>query len=349
MKESLTLAFRIMEPMMFRGPGEFDPFVRGTYSRGDTFMMPSPSTIAGTLATYCISKLNRPIPQGCDWIERYCAVLGPDVKMRGPLITIGGKLMAEDRTLNTFLGLDQIKEKCEALYKRLTFEPKSIRELEDYLRMEPFKPEVPSTGKIDRTGVMLMQRHPDEKKSGKTTKEGFLYGAEYVDYSQIIGEGLQAEILAEVRGSIVEELAPTHGAPVKFGGESRIALLSFQRESRLTDEAEKLWLGRGSHEGILALYIISPALFKGGRPIREEVEEWVSMLGYRFCGISGESEALGAGFDLFSNRRKPIYSSLKPGSIIFLEGSFDLMDIHWGKGLGEASQIGYGSFLAVPL
>jgi len=47
--------------------------------------------------------------------------------------------------------------------------------------------------------------------------------------------------------------------------------------------------------------------------------------------------------------RKPIYGSLKPGSIIFLEGDLGFEGGPIGRGLGEASQLGYGSFLAIPV
>ncbi|MEM3372579.1 MAG: hypothetical protein QXO55_08215, partial [Candidatus Korarchaeum sp.] len=78
-------------------------------------------------------------------------------------------------------------------------------------------------------------------------------------------------------------------------------------------------------------------------------KEWAEEMNWKFLGISGESAVLGAGFDIGRGKRKPIYTSLNPGSIVFLEGSFDLKQIYLDASLGEASSLGYGTLIPVPL
>jgi CRISPR-associated protein Cmr3 len=344
--ETLTLSLRIVEPMMFRGPGEFDPLAKGTYSRANTLTMPSPSTIAGTLATYCISRLNKPVPKDDDWIGRYLNVLGADVEIRGPLIFLGDKAMVEDRATNGLLDMEGVKKKSEILYALLTKKPSSIEELdEEDLAEGPSPIEMKREARV---GIMLELRG----SMNKIAREGFLYSAEYIDYSQLASRGPprpKLEIAAEVSGSIAEELSSAQGAPVKLGGESRVAFLSFRMGSMIPDEAKRALGWAEMERGALALYLISPALFKGGKPIREFVMEWADGKGCEFLGMAGGSEPLGAGFELGDGRRKPIYSSLKPGSIIFLKGDLGLEGTPLGGGLGEASQLGYGSFLAIPV
>ncbi|MEM0171872.1 MAG: hypothetical protein QXV57_04870 [Thermoproteota archaeon] len=66
-------------------------------------------------------------------------------------------------------------------------------------------------------------------------------------------------------------------------------------------------------------------------------------------GISGESAALGVGFLIRERRRKPIYTSLNPGSIIFIDGDLDPLEIYRDKPLGEASTLGYGTLIPIPI
>ncbi|MEM2311596.1 MAG: hypothetical protein QXD79_08325, partial [Candidatus Methanomethylicia archaeon] len=63
----------------------------------------------------------------------------------------------------------------------------------------------------------------------------------------------------------------------------------------------------------------------------------------------GESTVLGAGFMIDEKKRKPIYTSLHPGSIIFVEGNLNLLEIYQDKPLGEASTLGYGTILPIPI
>jgi CRISPR-associated protein Cmr3 len=346
MGEAVTISFKVVEPMMFRGPGEFDPFVRGAYSRGASLALPLPSTIAGVLATYGISKLGRPVPSSGDWIEQYLEVLGKDVRIRGALIRLNNELMAEDRLSRGFLNMEKVREKCEIVWRRLG------RSCREECREGEFEPSV-KIKKSVRVGIMLETRG---KVSVKRAREGFLYGAEYVDYvgATAGSRSLSVEIVAEVRGGIAESLSPAQKLPIRFGGEGRIALLSFRKGGEILDGVVKqLWSNRTDHHGVLALYLATPALFETGKSVKERLNEWIKDLGRRardvkLIGLSGESSVLGTGFMLKERRRKPIYISLDPGSIIFLEGDFSLPEIYQ-EGVGVASMLGYGTVIPVPM
>lgn len=354
MRGVASMIFRLVEPMMFRGPGEFDPFVRGTYSRAMTLAMPSPSTVAGTLATYYLSEFGGPDPGSGGWLKQYLSVLGSDIEIRGPLIRLNHELLAEDRLSGGFLTMDEIKQKCEEEWEKLSQKLNSLEQLEEYLKRkdydkgEKFEPSV-KVQKNVRVGVGLQIR---EKIPIKSVKEGFLYSVEYLDYIGVIGKKAKkafVEIIAEMRGKLVESLSSARALPVNFGGEGRVAVLSFQEGGKIFDEIkERLWHGQKRHQGALALYLATPALFKGGERVEEYVMQWADEMNYRFIGLSGESSAFGAGFMIKERRRKPIYTSFNPGSIIFLEGSFDLMEMY-RKALGEASMLGYGTLIPVPI
>lgn len=342
----VTIIFKIVEPMMFRGSGEFDPFVRGTQSRALTLPLPTPSTVAGALATYCISTLNKSMPKSSEWLERYKEILG-DVKIKGLLLSLNGELLVEDRIDGGFLDMKTLKSKCEKKYKKLSKKLTSIEEL----NKEEEEPKVSISfeeSKSIRVGTALEKR---SKSNAKIAKEGYLYSTEYIDYFSFRKKKVESiEILSELKGDIADELISSKELPIKFGGESRVALLSFKKGAQILNKIKsELWDNKDKHSGILALYLSTPALFKGGKRIKECIGEWTNQVKYNLRGLYGESELLSAGFGL-EGKRKPIYNSLKPGSIIFIEGEdFNLSDIYWEKGLGEATEIGYGTLLPVPL
>ncbi|MCX8191726.1 MAG: hypothetical protein N3F06_02830, partial [Nitrososphaerales archaeon] len=159
-----------------------------------------------------------------------------------------------------------------------------------------------------------------------------------------------AEILVEVRGELIKNLSSARELPVRFGGEGRVAFLSIQQGAKILNKIkERIWNGQEKHHGILALYVATPTLFKGGKRVEEYIKRWAENMNYKFLGISGESTALGVGFMVGERKRKPIFTSFSPGSIIFLEGDFDLSKIYWDKSLGEASMLGYSTRIPIPI
>jgi CRISPR-associated protein Cmr3 len=330
---------------MFRGPGEFDPYTRGTYSRALTLILPTPSTVAGSLATYCISKLNKSLPTSDDWIERYSEVLG-DLVIRGPLLSLDGELMVEDKCLDTLLSIREVREKCLKEYERFK-EIKNIYEIEKQSEPKKFESRIEIERDV-RIGIGLEMRD----KRIKTTKEGYLYATEYIDFRNLKREkkNIIAEILADIKGNLVKELSVQRPVSIKLGGEMRATLLSFQEGNCIFSKIKKeLWYNGDIHKGLMALYVATPVLVKGGKRVDEFIKEWSNKGNYSFKGISGESEPLGAGYSLGESKRKPVYISLKSGSIIYLKGEFELSRIYWEQTIGEATKIGYGTLIPVPL
>jgi CRISPR-associated protein Cmr3 len=354
MTETVSISFSIVEPMLFRSSGEFDPFVRGTYSKATSLIMPSPSTVAGTLATYCISKLNKPMPTNGDWIEQYLSVLGKDVKIKGPILRLNNEFMVEDRVLEGFLNIESIKRKCQSEYNKLTQKFSSLDQFDEYLKKGERNKLCIKVKKDTRIGVALETRDAESPSFVKIVREGFFYSAELVDYVDCIKnekvKNYLTEIIVELRGNLVQELPLMQLLPVRLGGEGRIAFLSFQGEEKISNEIKKkLWGNEEKYSGVLALYLATPAIFEGGKKIEEYVKEFVESMKYEFLGISGDSTVLGTGFSIKSRRRKPIYSSLKPGSIVFMKGDFNFAQMYLECALGKATQLGYGTIIPVPL
>jgi CRISPR type III-B/RAMP module-associated protein Cmr3 len=330
---------------MFRGPGEFDPYVRGIHSRALSLTLPTPSTIAGSLATYCISQLGKLTSPHQEWVNQYLNVLGNDVKIKGPVLSLDDELLIEDKCLNSLLSLDGLKEKCKNEYKRLK-EVKGINELEEYLKLEKPRSKIKVERDV-RIGVGLQVR---EEKMKLVKEEGGLYGAEYFDYRSFAKKKEEpTEILADIKGNLAKELF-NRKAVIKLGGEGRISLMEFREGNLVFNKVKsEIWFNKQRHNGILALYLVTPALFKGGKKVEEYVKEWVKEQNYSFKGISGEVEPLGAGYALNEGKRKPIYTSLKSGSIVYLEGEIELLRAYWEFSFGEATQIGYGTLFPIPL
>jgi CRISPR-associated protein Cmr3 len=355
----VSISFSIVEPMLFRSSGEFDPHVRGTFSRATSLIMPSPSTVVGTLATYCISKLNKPMPANSeDWIKQYLSVLGDDVKINGPILYLNNEFTVEDRTSEGFLSIEGIKQKCESDYNKLVQKNKPDwlnRYLEYSEKEKNEKTKLYIKIKKDaRTGVRLETRNAKNLSPMKVVREGFLYNTELVDYISYTKNEqnriYSVEIVAEIRGSLVKELPLKQHLPVRFGGESRVASLSFQDGAKIFNEIRrKLWNDEERYSGVLALYLATPAIFKEDKKVEEHIKEFVKNMKYEYLGVSGESMLLGAGFSIMGQKRKPIYSALKPGSIIFIKGEFNLSQLYLTNALGEAAQLGYGTIIPVPL
>lgn len=351
--ETLSLAFRIIEPIMFRGPGEFDPSARGAQSRASSFDIPSPSTIAGAIATYTLSSgvSNVKNFEIQDWAEQSLDVLGTNIRIKGPLILSEGEIMVEDRIGGGFLNLNEVKEKCNEIHKNLNYKVDSLDKLDNIMSFGKLKskPAYKSV-KHERVGVGLVTR----SKSIKIANEelGLLYSVQYVDYlnkdkktpSEI--EEVAVEIIADIKNNT--KITPANHKPIKLGGEGRIVILNVSKTAIILEKIRKLlWKENTEYKGHLACYLATPALFKGNKTIDKYISDWVEKLKSKLIGLYGETDILGAGFSMFHQRRKPIYSSLKPGSVIFLDGTFNLNELYWESNFGEASGLGYGTLLPV--
>nr|MDO8080275.1 type III-B CRISPR module-associated Cmr3 family protein [Candidatus Freyarchaeota archaeon] len=349
--ETLSLAFRIIEPMMFRGPGEFDPSARGAQSHASSLDIPSPSTIAGAIATHTLnigaSKVKNFQIQ--DWVEQSLDVLGSNIRIKGPLILSKGEIMVDDRVGGGFLKLNEVKEKCTKIYGKLNYKVDSLDKLYDIMSFgKKSKPAYKSI-KNERVGVGLVQRSKSIKMANEEL--GLLYSAQYIDYPKKEEKTINAmEVAIEIIGDVknTTKLTPTNNKPTKLGGEGRVALLNVSKTAIILEEIRKtLWNEKTKHKGHLACYLATPALFKGNKTVDKYINEWAEKLNSTLVANYGETDILGAGFSIYHQKRKPIYSSLKAGSVIFLEGSFNLDELYWESDLGEASRLGYGTLLPV--
>lgn len=347
----ISLSFRIIEPMMFRGPGEFDPSARGAQSDALSFDVPSPSTIAGAIATYMLNTGICGVKKfGIgEWVEQYKDVLGSSI-IRGPFILFENEIMVEDRIGGGFLNLNGVKDKCNEIKGNLDYKFDSLDKLDNIMSFGKIKTKPAcKSAKHERVGVGLTMRSKLVKVADED--QGLLYNAQYTDYLDKDAKKPNElrEVAVEVIVDIKNAKIKPNRRPIKLGGEGRIVLLTASEKAVVSEIRKTLWSEKANYDGNLACYLATPALFKGGKTVREYVKEWAKGINGKFVTIYGETDILGAGFNLYHQKRKPIYSSLKPGSVIFLEGEFNLNDFYWQPNFGEATELGYGTVLPVIL
>jgi len=347
-----SVTFTVVEPMLFRGPGEFGPYARGAQSTASTLNMPSPSTISGALATHILNMKLSAFQKFDikDWWQQSLSVLGTDTRIRGPLLLIEDLVMTEDSLTGGFLRLDDVKEKCKKILSVMNYEIKSIEELDeiDLLEEQKIEPSYKSA-KQERVGVGLTLRSTGVKAADED--RGLLYSAQYLDYLNKKKEAneikeVNAKIVVDIKNNLI--IPKTSQAPVNLGGEGRIVLLNVSEETVILRRIkENLWNNKDKHKGCVACCLATPALFKGGKSVKEQIAEWAKSWNAKVLGIHGRTDVLGAGFSMYHKIRKPIYISLQPGSVIFIEGDFILNELYWESSFGEASPLGYGTLLPV--
>ncbi|MHA1582939.1 MAG: type III-B CRISPR module-associated Cmr3 family protein [Candidatus Baldrarchaeia archaeon] len=343
------IRLRIVEPMMFRGPGEFDPSSRGLQSSAKSLLLPSPSTISGLLATIILHE--RPVSlkdaQTDDWVKEYLNILGGDFSLRGVFLFANGKEYLEDRINNKLITLENAKRKCEAIYNVLKYK-NNVAE-----RFEKVKEEIGKMKGIgtfnERVGIGLETR----TALGKKAKEGYIYVANFVDYSSPENKIVKVDIHVDVSGEIFKTLILK--GDIRLGGEGRIAKIYQTDVTMLDILIDKLWNKTSEYSGNIAIYVTSPMLFKTSKSL-EELKKQITKQIQENCNevinlkTYGQTEPLGTGYSLHRGLRKPIYTAIKPGSIIFAELNKCNLKELYSKGLGEVGrEIGYGSVIPIPL
>lgn len=337
------IRFRIIEPMMFRKSGEFDPSSRGFHSSARSMLMPSPSTILGALSTV-LMKENEAPSANASWVDEYFDILGVDNVFRGPYLIVGREIFVEDRIDNILLELKEVKELCDAceggfLNREWKEELKGRR-----IHIGSFS---------ERVGIGLMTRVRDDNKSTKITKEGLLYSAFFVDYSSKDMSVTSVYLHMDTKVSLCDKLRDFR--VMRLGGEGRIALLGPSTETVIARLRREFWGNMNAFTGKLALFLVSPALFRSGREIselKEEIESHVARACKDLCEmrIYGKITLLGAGYSLSKKGRKPIYIAVEPGTLILANVvDCNLESLYW-NGIGEIGrEIGYGSLLPIPI
>ena len=298
----LTLRLRPLEPLLFRGAGEFDPSSRGVYSHAMSLHIPRPSTIAGALVAYFLHEaLN--VADICvdvdSWEELLkCYVYALDKlgveAIRGPYICntrrdivyvplmLGGKAVLVEyyQVSNYLLSGD------EDLISSILDKPSYER----LLKLKHVESELAQKYQLRlneqwRVGIGLRDRLMEE--STKTVRRGYIYTVVYSVYPRDV----------EVRFKVLirddSELTAGTRAPIIIGGEHRIAEMIIDSSRDEVDEAlEK--------EKFKYALLLAPMPIRGKLSVR----------------YIGRLSIIGLGFSAAKRKRKPIYSAILEGSIV---------------------------------
>jgi CRISPR-associated protein Cmr3 len=310
--------FRVLEPYLFRGPGEFDPSTRGVYSSAFSFLVPSPSTVAGALAT----TFGYVETGSMEWDEAYSAVLG--AKIRGPYLR-RGLLYVENRINEKFIRLDDVQKYCYLVKEQVYGGRKDTKKMEEILR-SGFSPR-----KLMITGIGLMTRTDMRKIADE--ERGLIYTASFIDY---FSDTKISNITIEF--DIISGKIRTGSYAVRLGGEGRASLLEISESEgyicRIPERAD-------------LLYVLSPVLYETGAEFIEQLKAELGKMGdVGSVKVFGKVDLLGAGYSEVKRRRKPIYQALLPGSVIILEKGVDGSRIY-EEGIGAGKELGFGSVIPV--
>jgi CRISPR-associated protein Cmr3 len=340
--------FRITEPMLFRSSGEFSPQARGPFSFARSLLLPTPSTIAGCLATLMgrFSDVS-----GKDWEEEVVNALAlPEgAFLRGPYLIAGDKtyIPIEHGKTYGFLELSAIREFVKALLgseeeKKEIW--KSLTDRGSYVPMRDYT--------IEHLGIKL-------KSEEKTIEEGGIYLARFRDYLAAF-EGKDVWV-----GMEAHNFQPNVGGVAKLGGEGRITRIE-RRDSReiyrLVEEFKKV-PASGCALVLVSHSLIEPPpnkpeMIESGiyvyPPLHRSIEKLLPS-GVNVRSIVGSACLLGTGFSIHENRkcRKPVYVALSPGTVIEIEYKPEHADSivdTYNRGLSViGGRIGYGTFIPVGL
>ena len=311
--------------MFFRGPGEFDPSSRGVYSMGRSFILPTPSTIAGVFATLFGSNFS----PSQDWLSEYRNTLG-NITIRGPFVQIINKDKSKNSDIyldfslrNKLISYNALEDYANKIKRIITennyaVKEKILDELDEELKNKAISPKLQ-----ERIGIGLKVR----KDNIKVVEESLIYSVQYVDYS--FGDYLMTEIYYEIIGDSNIKVGSYNA---KLGGEGRVCQLIIEE-----DDIEKLLK---IDEKANVLYVTSPILYDTGKDILEIIKSELSSE----IEVYGKVTLLGAGYSLLNKKRKPIYQALIPGSLIFLSTEKNGRELY-RSGLGFAKEIGYGTVI----
>jgi len=317
--------FRILGSMFFRGPGEFDPSSRGVYSMGRSFILPTPSTIAGVFATLFGSNFS----PSQDWLSEYRNTLG-NITIRGPFVQIINKDKSKNSDIyldfslrNKLISYNALEDYANKIKRIITennyaVKEKILDELDEELKNKAISPKLQ-----ERIGIGLKVR----KDNIKVVEESLIYSVQYVDYS--FGDYLMTEIYYEIIGDSNIKVGSYNA---KLGGEGRVCHLIIEE-----DDIKKLLK---IDEKANVLYVTSPILYDTGKDILEIIKSELSSE----IEVYGKVTLLGAGYSLLNKKRKPIYQALIPGSLIFLSTEKNGRELY-RSGLGFAKEIGYSTVI----
>lgn len=348
--KTLTIFIKPLEPLMFRGSGEFDPSARGVFSYAESKVLPSPSTIAGFLCSLILELYGNSTQRKTkgSWLEELSTIsyildlcginriIGPylvDTKKYRIYVPLRlGKLYGvidlnqiyyylSENKLVKLLITSEYYEKKEKILKKLI---KNNSILEKIIIFQ------------ERMGVGLKTRAIISSKTA-FEEEGLLYSARYVSYLNSVM--LAVSILFKENKSkekFIEVLE--EGVPAKIGGEHRISNVTISEGSILKEFLEL----KGIKQSRYAI-LLTPHLVKTYNELTE-IKDQI---------ITGVIDITGLGFSINTRKRKPIYIGLLEGSVLKLKKKVSILsstyDIY--TSLSEdykiLSRIGYGSLVPI--
>lgn len=336
--KAYRVEFQVSFPMLFRRAGEFSPQARGPFSFARSLVMPSPSTLAGCLA----SARGKFAGVGGEWDEAVVKALGLESGfLRGPYLMDGNDVYmgVERKEATGLLNLRDLKK-----YVEVSISPESSEsQLSKLIRR------VRTTSKL---GIGLKSR-----KEGKTVDKdrGLMYRAEFVDYPATFEKTL-VRIGMDVHGGDLG----LQSTLCRLGGEGKISKINVAEESILLPQ-----LGRVRPSAKTYLVLLTHALLSDASPEVGEIKSRCYLFPDLFASVQqlinrltnhrasvesvvGELVLLGVGYDI-RGRKKPSYVALKPGSVIQLrmDSSFPLTKLYENGITARGGKIGYGTFLPV--
>ncbi|MEM3390227.1 MAG: type III-B CRISPR module-associated Cmr3 family protein [Thermoproteota archaeon] len=329
------ILFEPTGPLMFRGPMEFTPVVRGPQTLARTLPLPLPSTVAGCLATLLIDKgLSNPPKEVANWDNALKQVLGlsEEAYLRGPY------LLVEEKVYVPFgdgvIELDKLVRALKGIsVKRLICEGKPLADL---IKSIPLK-------KIEHVGIGL-------RRTAKAVERGLLYSAEFIDLISTF-HGRKVYVAVDIHGeTALNKLSSAEQYVMRLGGEGRVVRIHLRERSYLWEEVKEIIERIEPSEKLL--YLISPSLLRTPlthlTPITSTKTPKFSINGFELELLTGRIDILGTGFDIRLGIRKPMYASLTPGSLItarFKDNSLVKLYELGTSNLG--GRLGYGTFIPV--
>ncbi|MCC6065147.1 MAG: hypothetical protein LM576_04125 [Thermofilum sp.] len=332
----VRVAVKPIEPLMLRGPGEFDPSARGVAASARSVGWPSPSTFTGTLISELLSgkAVSSPAHSWGDFIDKYADLLhkaGVEW-VRGPYLwdrTSAYVPLTLDEKTFYIIDLNDL-EYYLSNYLRKSYESfrRAVKE-----RVREISRRQAPVARAERTGVALRVR----SDGVKVVKEGFLYTETFTALHP------DACYVFEVKFS--RDVENLRGRAVKFGGEGRIAKLLVDENVLLTEELKKF---SGGYAVLLSPFLMvePPSTCvnaSGGVQIRYK--------GVELEVVMGRIGVKGLGFAVRENRRKPLLAAIMEGTIVRVQSCRSAHELGlYGciSGLSREEELlakmGFGSF-----
>ena len=352
-----SILFEPTGPLMFRGPMEFTPTVRGPQAFARTLPIPLPSTVAGCLAALMLEHGNVELPEeDKDWERSLMKILGIDKQacLRGPYLLVENEVYVP-------LGEGVIKLK-DLLETFNNIEAKKILSISKPLERF-FSGSIIRLKKMEYIGKGL-------RRSTKTVERGLLYSAEFVDYISTF-HGRKVYISVDVHGQTpLSKLFDSKSYTIRLGGEGKIVRVKFKKEEYCLWKSVRGALKKAEGGENVFVYMVNPSFIE--TPIKfpnedneqNENRKYNAFLtttskgkGFEFrIGsvhvrlINGRISVLGAGFDIRRKVRKPMYAAVTHGSLLLVEKGNTRVDELYYRGLSDVGgKLGYGTFIPLPI